>query len=836
MSFLSVPSTQTPPSVHDYPPTDPAIAYTFPLDIWQQQAIVAIHQNHNILVTAKTGSGKTLVGEYQIAYSLKHNKRVFYTTPIKSLSNQKFHDLKKLFPTSSVGILTGDIKFNPEADIIVMTTEILRNLLFKANTATAKLGTAGVISLDNLGAVIFDEVHYINDPERGHVWEETLILLPPHVRLILLSATIDSPEIFAGWLGNAKQHPIVLLKTTHRIVPLIHGVYDSNTSHTAPPITVLKTGDEALFQPQPYQVWLKYREDRLRDKDKWVEHVKAAHKIGESIAGSPDKIKIKSFTHTLNEALEVLRTRNLLPALFFVFSRKETERYADQLKDTLLDTTEQASVKHIISFHLHPYIKTLEHLPQYNQLLPLLSRGIAFHHSGLLPLLKEIVEILFARGFIKTLFCTETFAVGLNMPARTVVFLDLKKPGNTGEGFRPLRSDEYIQMAGRAGRRGKDTQGTVIYLPARDPMPLDELRTVFSGRLVPLESRLQFHYDFLLKAIHASQSTDASSTPVWTTLIDQSYWAQQQETAKQQIQEDIRILQEKQTELLLNPQDLAELQIYATLEQTAKTSTNAAKRKAQQALEQWKDRHMGPKWASNLKLYIIYQKHQAIIDSLKDTEARFSTSVQATRIDPLIRALQNHGAIYPLSETQPPKLTEFGTAATEVNEANPILMAKLYLSGKLNGATLQEIVGTLGAFIMDREAETKTVHPRSLPNNITSLVKDTLMAIDGWGVEGNTIDKKAGVESPDGYWSLTTLWVQIGTEWCEGVDAAHLSSKYEIYEGNLMKGLLKLNSIVQEWITIATLRADVDMLNTMKDAQTTILKDIAQPESLYLRL
>jgi len=171
-----------------------------------------------------------------------------------------------------------------------------------------------------------------------------------------------------------------------------------------------------------------------------------------------------------------------------------------------------------------------------------------------------------------------------------------------------------------------------------------------------------------------------------------------------------------------------------------------------------------------------------------------------------------------------------------VNEANPLLLANLYLSNKLQGANLTEIVGTLGAFIMDREAEEKTVHPRSLPNNITQRVKDTLMAIDGWGQEGAAIDKKAGVESPDGYWSLTTLWVQIGTEWVEGVDAAHLSSKYEIYEGNLMKGLLKLYSIVQEWITIATLRADVDMLNTMKDAQTTILRDIAQPESLYLKL
>ena len=831
MSFLSVPSTQIPPA--DYPPEDMGIQYPFPLDAWQQQAVLAIHRNDNVLVTAKTGSGKTLVAEYQIVYTRKKNQRVFYTTPIKSLSNQKFHDLKKMFPDSSVGILTGDIKFNPDADIIVMTTEILRNLLFKENTATAKLGTAGAITLDNLGAVIFDEVHYINDPERGHVWEETLILLPKQTRLILLSATIDSPEIFANWLGNAKQHPIVLLKTSHRIVPLVHGVYDPTRPSTQPPLQALKTGDEAPFNAEVYKAWIKSKNDRLKAADEWAAKVKTANKAGDSLAGSAHKVKIQSFTHSLNEALDQLKNKALLPALFFVFSRKETERYADQLKDTLLDTTEQASVKHIIKFHLHPFITTLEHLPQYNQLLPLLQRGIAFHHSGLLPLLKEIVEILFTRGFIKVLFCTETFAVGLNMPARTVVFLDLKKPGNGGH-FRPLRPDEYIQMAGRAGRRGKDTQGTVIYLPARDPIDIDELRGVLSGHLVPLESRLQFHYDFLLKAIHASQSNPEQ--PLWTTLIDQSYWAAQQDTAKKAIDQEIATRKEQQQSLSLTPLEITELEQYRQLQLAVKSATNASKRKAQTALDQWKDRHMGPKWANAQKIFDSYQKHETAIATLMDTKTRMTIGVQETRIHPLLVALQDHGAIYPLLENQPPKLTEFGTAATEVNEVNPLLMAKLYLSGQLSSATMLEIVGVLGAFIVEREAEEKTVHPRSLPNNISNLVKDTLMQIDTWGQTGVAKDRKAGVESPEGYWSLTTLWVQIGTEWFEGIDAAVLASKYEIYEGNLMKGLLKLNSIVQEWVTIATLRADVDMLNTMKDAQITILRDIAQPESLYLKL
>ena len=847
MEFLTLPDTtkETP----DYPPEEPAITYTFPLDKWQQQAITAIHRGDNVLVTAKTGSGKTLVGEYQIAFSLKQNKRVFYTTPIKSLSNQKFHDLKKLFPENSVGILTGDIKFNPDADIIVMTTEIIRNLLFKANTQTATLGLAGQINMNNLGAVIFDEVHYINDPDRGHVWEETLILMPPQIRLILLSATIDSPHIFAAWLGKAKQHPIVLLKTSHRIVPLVHGIY--NPANSPLPLTPLKTGDEAPFQPAPYTAWIKERNQQLKDSDKWKQQVKNAQKAGDSLAGSQHKVRIQSFTHTLNEALDQLRQKNLLPALFFIFSRKECEKYADQLTQTLLETSEQASVKHIIEFHLHPYMKTLEHLPQYHQITKYLQRGIAFHHSGLLPILKEIVEILFSRGFVKVLFCTETFAVGLNMPARTVVFLDLKKPAGDDRGFRGLRPDEYIQMAGRAGRRGKDTQGVVLYLPAKDPVELDEIRSAMAGTLVPLESRLQFHYDFLLKAIHAGARSlnpngpkdpavaPKETPPLWNTLIDTSYWTAQQATAKQAAEAEITALKQQQAELPLTAAERTDLQQHKELADAAKTATNAAKRKAQTALDQWKDKHMGPKWAAAKTMWDQDQRLQQKIDQIADTLKRMENQVE-TRINPLIKALTAHGALETLLETQEtqsaPKLTEYGIAATEVNEANPLLLAKLYLSSALNKASMAEIVGVLGAFIVDREAEEKTMHPRTLPSPITPLMKDVLMMIDGWGQKGVDTDRQNGIESPQGYWSLTTLWVQVGMEWVEGAEAAQLASKYELYEGNLMKGLLKLANVVNEWISIATLRSDVDMLETMKTAQTALIRDIVQPESLYLRL
>ena len=825
--MLSIP--QTSQAVEGYPPTDPAIHYTFPLDPWQQQAVMAIHRGDNVLVTAKTGSGKTLVGEYQIAYSLRVGKRVFYTTPIKSLSNQKYNDLKHLFPYNTVGIMTGDIKSNPEADIVVMTTEILRNLLFKQHTTTATLGTAGAISMTDVDAVVFDEVHYINDPDRGHVWEETLILMPPNVHLILLSATIDAPHLFAGWLGKAKQKPIVLLQTTHRVVPLTHGMYDPSQSPL--PLTSLKMGDEAPYTGQNYLGWLRARERNIKDSEDWQKRVKVANAAGDSVAGQQGKVKLQSFTHRLNECISTLKEKDLLPALFFIFSRKECERYASQITGSLIDSTAAASVKHIISFHLHKYAETLHTLPQYHQITQLLERGIAFHHSGLLPLLKEIVELLFNKGFIKVLFCTETFAVGLNMPARTVVFLDLKKPGD-GTGFRPLRPDEYIQMAGRAGRRGKDTRGIVLYLPARDPVEPQELQAILTGPMVPLESRLQFHYDFVLKALH---STTTTTTPVWSAVIDNSYWSAQRSLHKEQLIQELSTLKDKMTALPLTEAERLDLAERDRLETTAKQATNAAKKKATQELERWKDRHMGPKWANAQQFYKTYVQHETTANRLQQDIDYLSIPVEQTRVQPILDALKEWGAIDTTPDSTP-KLTGFGTLATEANEGNPLLMAKLWESQLLKRASPAEIVGTLAAFIVDREAESKTVHPSSLPPMITNKVKHALCEIDTWGVRGVATDKRHNIQSPDGFWSLTTLWVEIGTLWMNGESAGTLAKNYDIYEGNLMRGLHKLASLMNEWISMLTYKADVDMLETLKDVPSTLLRDIAQPESLYLRL
>jgi superfamily II RNA helicase len=825
MSFLHIANTGV--ACPDYPPETPAISYTFPLDPFQQWAVAAIHKEENVLVTAKTGSGKTLVGEYQIAYSLREGKRIFYTTPIKSLSNQKFHDLKKQFPEASVGILTGDIKCNPDAQIVVMTTEILRNLLFKQNTATSSLGVAGVVSMESLGAVIFDEVHYINDPDRGHVWEECLILMPPTIRMILLSATIDNPEGLAHWLGEIKQVRCHLLKTSYRIVPLVHSIYTEGLRESL----VLKDRDEAIADVKVYRDWLQGREKRKDDADAWKKTVKTAQKAGESAAGLSGKVKLQSFQHQLNECITTLQTKDLLPALFFVFSRKECERYASKVAGSLITSSETADVKHIMSFHLHRHMAVLEKLPQYHQIKGLLERGIAFHHSGVLPLLKEIVELLFIRGFIKVLFATETFAVGLNMPTRTVVFTSLEKPADGG-GFRPLRYDEYAQMAGRAGRRGKDVRGYVFYLPAREPLDPTDLKEVMSGSLVSLTSRIQFHYDFVLKAIHMHSTASEGSVPLWMQILNKSYWAVQRDACLVELKKERDAAHQTfvTCQTRLTPVQREALDRKAALEVQVKTQTNSKKKAAQAALRQWDIEYSGVAWQHAAKAWSAEKSAETAYMNLHKECTEAESFGPEERLDPTIAALAEWGYL----DRDTMKLTHRGILATEVNEGNPVMMTELYLSGKLKDATATEIVSVLAGFLADREAVQKS--DLCDPARLSSVVWASYTFMKSVGKDGETRDRQNGVCSPEEFWCVAPFWMEIVSAWMNEEEAGVLTSTYELYEGNFMRGLLKVANLVNEWLSMATFCGDVDMLEKMREVPILLLRGIAQPESLYLLL
>lgn len=815
-----------------------AMDFRVALDPFQTHAIAAIHAGENVLVTAKTGSGKTLVAEYAIAYALRAGQRVFYTTPIKSLSNQKYHDLKQLFPAVSVGILTGDIKSNPDAQIVVMTTEILRNLLFKQATATANLGVAGVVSMEGLGLVVFDEVHYINDPDRGHVWEESLILVPPHIRLVMLSATIDAPEAFAGWLGGLKQVPCCLLSTTYRVVPLVHAVYTPGLKEPTPLGVVLKDRDEAPFAAEAYRGWLRDRSAAAKAADDWKLTVQNAKRAGESAGGLKGKVKPVGFQHQLNECIDTLRTRDLLPALVFSFSRRECERFADRTTGSLITSSEAADVQHIIDFHLHRHAVVLEKLPQYHQIVGLLRRGVAFHHSGLLPLLKEIVELLFLRGLVKVLFATESLAIGLNMPARTVVFTGLEKPAADSHGgfvMRPLRHDEYTQMAGRAGRRGKDTRGYVFYLPFREPADVEDMRQALSGSLVPLQSRIQFHYDFVLKAVHLSGSSsdsgsvgsaNSSGESLTERLVTDSYWSVQRQEALQKAEAALITAKahEESVAAKLTADQQAAFQLRDTLEHQVRALTNAKQKAAKLALKRWQEEHVGPLWTSAAKTWVTLCDTRRCLQEAQEAVVTLTSVKIADRLQPVLAALTEWEFLTPSGT-----LTPLGVLATEVNEGNPILMTKLYESGLLANDTAIDVVATLAAFVPKERVE-ETAASLDWPDHLAAGF------LGRQAKQGEAVDARAGVTSPADFWDIDPFWPTVTKAWLEGADAGWLAQTYGLFEGNLMRGLLKVANLVNEWTSMATFKGDVGMLDKLRDIPTLLLRDIAQPESLYLRL
>ena len=796
-------------------PADPPINYKFPLDPFQQHALKAICNEENVLVTAKTGSGKTLVGEVQIAYSLRKGKRVFYTTPIKSLSNQKFNDLKKQF--GSVGIMTGDIKFCPNANVVIMTTEILRNLLFKKDSTTKSIGLTAEISCEDLDAVIFDECHYINDRDRGHVWEEIMILLPPEVKMVMLSATLDHPEYFAEWLGELKQRPINLISTEYRIVPLTHTIWYGQQSH------VLMDAKN-IYNDKVYKDWLAWRLDKEKQHDKFQQKVKDARAGGQEgpIEG---KTRPTTFLHQMNELIVTLDKKELLPALFFVLSRKDCEKYAQKVESTLITSCEKAEVVHIWNFHLRNHKENLEKLPQYHSLRHLVEKGLAYHHSGLVPMLKEIIEILFSKGFIKVLFATETFAVGINMPTKTAVFVGVKKYDELCQDMRVLTTAEYLQMAGRAGRRGLDTMGTVIYLPDRNPIEPSEMRAMMCGGRAEVTSRMEFDYDFILKTIQSGNRT-------WLDIMEKSYWRRQRQVQMDDIRTEQAKLKSRLQQIQLASDELEIVQEKVDLEQQLSTLTNAKRKKAELQLLRWKDEYRGVKWEHALKAYDEIQSIQRNLSKFdRDLEILSDTSSDVER---KINVLEHLGFLKPLDNPKAhtkDSLTTVGVLATELNESDALLISQFYLTPRAKELTPEELLCILAGCIMDGKMDGET----SLSDiKVPQAVKDSLYGLTELWDRLRKVEAEQG--SAQSKWKMSTAWIGPMWDWMNGDAVATICQTYGIYEGNLIRSVLKLQNMLDEWRSMAAFCEHTDIMDKFRDAHHLLVREAVIQDSLYLHM
>jgi superfamily II RNA helicase len=427
--------------------------FSFPLDEFQIKAIKQLLDGKSVLVTAPTGSGKTVIAEFAVFDSLDRNLRAIYTTPLKALSNQKFRDLSEQYGPAYVGLLTGDTSINPEAPILVMTTEILRNILYQ-----------DISRLDHVLYVVLDECHYMNDRERGTVWEEILIHCPRHILFVALSATIANAKELASWITSI-HNKIVVIEHPERPVPIEHLYYTNEKL-----FPLLNSNGEANF---------KLARNTNRDYD------------GRKRRGDVNHVSV---IHKLHE-------KNLLPAIYFVFSRRGCDMNLTDCLDakvSLVNNQERSDILEMVNKVRRDNPSLADTSPITKKLMKALPHGIAVHHAGLVPVLRHLVEMLFQKNLIKVVFATETLAAGINMPARTTVISTLSKRGDFGHEV--LSANSFKQMTGRAGRRGKDEVGfCVVINDGREPYS-EAVRLVKSPP-DPIQSNFSLSYNMVLNLL-----------------------------------------------------------------------------------------------------------------------------------------------------------------------------------------------------------------------------------------------------------------------------------------------------------------------------------------------
>lgn len=455
------------------PPEVPAKTWPFALDPFQQVSVASIERNESVLVSAHTSAGKTVVAEYAIAQCLKNNQRVIYTSPIKALSNQKYREFTAEF--GDVGLMTGDVTINPTATCLVMTTEILRSMLYRGSEIMREVAW-----------VIFDEVHYMRDKSRGVVWEETIILLPDKVRYVFLSATIPNAMQFAEWITKIHNQPCHVVYTDFRPTPLQHYLFPAGAEGIHLVVDEKGVFREGNFQKAMTSIAAKQGDDPAdpNAKRKGKGKDKKLNKGGNK--GPSDIYKI----------VKMIMMKNYNPVIVFSFSKRECEDLALQMSQLAFnDESEKAMVGKVFNSAIEMLSEEDRNLPQIQHILPLLRRGIGVHHSGLLPILKETIEILFQEGLIKVLFATETFSIGLNMPAKTVVFTSVRKFDGVSQ--RWVTPSEFIQMSGRAGRRGLDERGIVIMM-IDEKMEPQVAKEIVRGQQDKLNSAFHLGYNMVL--------------------------------------------------------------------------------------------------------------------------------------------------------------------------------------------------------------------------------------------------------------------------------------------------------------------------------------------------
>lgn len=857
-----------------------AFGYTYELHDFQKWAIEGILSGKHVLLCAPTGSGKTVPGEFAFqhyaraaggALATEGRKKTIYTTPMKALSNEKFAAFTAKYPDISFGLVTGDIKVNTNADVLIMTTEILTNKLLQP-AGSGSSSTKGDLDVDvqtEVGCVVFDEIHFINDPDRGHVWEKCLMHLPEHVQIIGLSATLQGPERFAEWLehrsagataATSSGREVWLTQRQDRAVPLHHYAF----------VTVAEGAVGKHIKDKTILAELNAVKNRLvpllrapSGGAQAPQLDEIALKRVEKFLGTVAKAAVKpTAAFVLNQAAAYITEHEMTPALCFVFSRKRLEQYASQITVPLLEF--DSKVPYMIDRECEQIVRRLPNfedymrLPEYTALVGLLRKGVATHHAGMIPILREMVEILFARGYIKLLFCTETISVGVNLPVKTTLFTDVCKYASSagvGGGMvnRFLQSHEYIQSAGRAGRLGLDTVGHVIHLTnlfscygggGGGSSHIEEIRRMMFGMSQTLLSKFRIDAEVVLAMCAASAASD-TTTPITIEELEKGMQntmkyadivnccrgdaeklaaAEQNYAAEHaELTEEMNMLdaddQQMVSKMIAEKQDMEKLR--RSLEGctiTRKSKHNSRVRKSSTAKDLDK---------IALKALNLQSKKTELEQHRREYESTRYFMEQSLQIR--IRYLQTKGflAVTAATKTNAISITTSGILATKFHEIPGTLMAWVVMSEEFQTYSAREIAMLLALFIdfRMRDTDSSMASDAIVPAHVLKFAQSAMEAMCCPGVVNNRSDE------------LSVEFAAMVGEWCacETEESCKIVIQTSsVFLGDFVKSMLKIVNSCREVEMAAEYIGNIKLLHTVSQVPGLVMKHVVTNKSLYV--
>ena len=809
--------------------------YEYPLHDFQKWAIKGIVDGNHVLVCAPTGSGKTLPGEFALNYFHTKGKRTIYTSPIKALSNEKFYNFTRKYPHLSVGLITGDIKTNPEADVLIMTTEILLNKLYQVKSSSPAPSSSISFEMDieqELGCVVFDEIHFINDESRGHVWEQSIMMLPPQVQMIGLSATLDDPAKFAYWLENRgsstkfSDKEVFLTQKQVRAVPLIHYSFITATNGVNKHIKDKALQNEirsAIDKPFVIQDANGVFNDAQYQSTNKVLKLFEKHDI---------RVKRQ---HVLNKVTEYLVEKEMLPALCYVFSRKQLEKCAEELTTNLLEF--DSKVAYTVDRECEQIIRKLPnfeeylHLPEYVNTVKLLRKGVGIHHAGLMPILREMTELLFARGFIKILFCTETMSVGINLPVKTTIFTDVNK--FNGEINRTLYSHEYTQAAGRAGRLGLDTVGHVIHLNNlfRNVESVG-YKTMMNGKPQTLSSKFKISYNLLLNLLDIGDNNlvNFASRSMVTGDLDN------------QMKEIYYKITTANTELdnmksnsthLRTPSEIIEQ--YIELEKNIKFAVNKKRKEMDRQIQNIRDNN---KFIDQDKF--SYQKISVKENDIASLQNQFDSvnSYIKSGVYNVLQLLKDEEFVDgDFSDESTLKLSLKGKIASQLREVHCLVFAKILEDKQLDHLSSKQLISLFSIFTnISVQDDYKDYSPRTDDNDLKNIVKTVTKMYEDYSIKETALKINTGFDYNIHYDLLNYV-----DKWCDCQDVEscklvlqEMDEEKQIFLGEFIKALLKINNISGEMEKIAEMTGNIAFLSKLKEIQNMTLKYVVTNQSLYV--